>query len=320
MRWKMLNMADTTACPGVFAPLAGRVEVTSVPPGRDMLASLIGDYDFYCAAIGVPADRAVLERAARLKAIVTVSTGLDHIDLDGAAARGIQVLSLRGEEAFLDTITSTAELAFGLLLSVARRIPPAAAAASAGVWTRERFRGRQLSGLTLGVLGYGRLGRMMAEYGKAFRMRVLACDIRPVEPAPGVTMVPLDRLLEESDAVSIHIHLTPENRRLIGARAFARMKPGAVLINTSRGAIVDETAMLSALAGGRLAGAGLDVIDGELTADMVQHPVIRYAREHANVVVTPHIGGVTREAQAAAFHHMVARFARWLDAAFPGGA
>lgn len=320
MRWKMLNMADITACPEVFAPLAGRVEVASVPPGRETLPGLIGEYDFYCAAIGVPVDRAVLERAARLKAILTASTGLDHIDLDCAAERGITVLSLRGEEAFLDTVTSTAELAFGLLLSAARRIPAAAASAAAGAWTRERFRGRQLSGLTLGVLGYGRLGRMMAEYGKAFRMRVLACDVRPVEPAAGVTMVPFDRLLEESDALSIHIHLTPENRRLIDARAFARMKPGSILINTSRGAIVEEAAMLAALASGRLAGAGLDVIDGELAGEVTGHPVLRHAREHENLVVTPHIGGVTREAQAAAFQHMVAKFARWLDATFPGGA
>lgn len=315
MRRQLLNMADIGACPDVFAPLAEMVDVVSVPPDRAALAQLLPRFDYYCAAIGVPVERALLERASRLKAIVTVSTGLDHIDLDCAAERGIEVLSLRGETAFLDNVTSTAELAFGLLLSVARRLPWASAAASRGEWARERFRGHQLSGLTLGVLGYGRLGRMMAEYGHAFRMRVLACDVKPVEAPDWVTVAPLERLLEESDAVSIHIHLTPENRRLIDARAIARMKPGAVLINTSRGAIVDEDALLEAIQQGRLAGAGLDVIDGELGEDVRQHPILRYAREHENVVVTPHIGGVTLEAQAAAFRYMVAKFGRWLSTA-----
>jgi D-3-phosphoglycerate dehydrogenase len=316
----MLNMADVGACPDVFAPLAGRVEVTSAPADREALARLIGGFDFYCAAIGAPVNRGVLERATRLKAIVTATTGLDHIVLECAAERGVVVISLRGEESFLDRVTSTAELAFGLLLSVARRLPAASASAAGGAWLRERFRGHQLSGKTLGVLGYGRLGRMMAEYGKAFRMDVLACDVRPVTPAPGVSMASFEQLLDCSDALSVHIHLTPENRRLIDARAFARMKPGAILINTSRGAIVDEAAMLEALASGRLAGAGLDVLDGELAGGLSRHPVLRYAREHENVVVTPHIGGATCEAQAAAFGHVVGRFAEWLAAAYPEGA
>jgi len=314
MPWHLLNMADISACPDAFEPLAGQVEVMNVPPSRQALTELVPKFDFYCAAIGVPVDRAVLDRANRLKAIMTASTGLDHIDLDCTAARGIEVLSLRDEGSFLDGITSTAELAFGLLLAVARHLPSAAAAAARGQWTRERFRGRQLSGLTLGVIGYGRLGRMMSEYGRAFRMRVLACDVRPVVPPPFVSVVTLDRLLAESDVVSIHIHLTPENRRLIDARAIARMKPGAVLINTSRGAVLDEAALLDALEQGRLAGAGLDVIDGELSGDVSDHPVLRYAREHENVVVTPHIGGVTVEAQAAAFRYIVAKFSRWLAA------
>jgi len=314
MRLQLLNMADIGACPDVFGPLAELMDVVNVPADRATLANLLPQFDFYCAAIGVPVERALMERASRLKAIVTVSTGLDHIDLECAAARGIEVLSLRGETAFLDSVTSTAEAAFGLLLSVARRLPAASAAAARGEWARERFRGHQLSGMTLGVLGYGRLGRMMAEYGRAFRMRVLACDVKPVEAPDWVSMVPLERLLEESDAVSIHVHLTPETRRLIDARAIARMKPGAILINTSRGAIVDETALLAAIEQGHLAGAGLDVIDGELGEDVTQHPVIRYARKHENVVVTPHIGGVTLEAQAAAFRYMVTKFARWFKA------
>ena len=147
-------------------------------------------------------------------------------------------------------------------------------AAKAGHWARDEFRGHQLSGKTLGILGYGRLGRMAAEYGKAFRMRVLACDVRKVEPAEGVEIVDFERLLRESDVLSIHIHLTEENRGLINTGAFAMLKPGAVLINTSRGAIVDEQAFLEALLSGRLAGAGVDVIEGEWNENLADHPLI----------------------------------------------
>ena len=152
--------------------------------------------------------------------------------------------------------------------------------------------GRQLSGHTLGVLGVGRLGRMTVEYGKAFRMRVLGCDRRGVD-VPGVEAVDFDTLLAESDAVSIHIHMTDDNRHLFNADTFARMKTGAVLINTSRGDIIDEAALLAALDSGQLGAFGSDVLHDEWRPDMANHPIIRYARDHDNVVLTPHIGGAT---------------------------
>jgi D-3-phosphoglycerate dehydrogenase len=313
MRYRVLSMSDLPAYPEAMAALAPVADVVELPAGREGLLEAIGGFDAYFATLAVRADGKVLERAKRLRVIATPSTGLDHIDLAAAAERKIAILSLKDDTEFLDRITATAELAWGLLLATVRRLPWAFEAARRGEWARDRFRGRQLSGKTLGVLGYGRLGRMVARYGLAFRMRVLACDVRPVEPEAGVALVDLDTLLRESDVLSVHVHLTEANRGLLGAKEFARMKTGAVLVNTSRGAIVDEPALLAALESGRLAGAGLDVICGEWDADLAGHPLIRYASAHENLVISPHIGGVTAESQRLAMAHTAEKLLHYLE-------
>jgi len=176
-------------------------------------------------------------------------------------------------------------------------------------------RGHQLAGKTLGILGCGRLGTIMGQYGQAFRMKIVGCDTRDVEMV-GVEFerVDLDRLLRESDVLSIHIHLTEENRGLIDRHALAKMKPGAILINTSRGAIIDEVALLDALKHGPLAAAGLDVIEGEWRDDLEQHPLIEYSRSHGDLVITPHVGGVTYESQAMAYAAAAHKLAEYLQA------
>jgi D-3-phosphoglycerate dehydrogenase len=306
-------MADMAACPTALDALTPIADVVSLPANQAELEATIEDFDAYIASLHVRLDRAALDRARRLRAIATPSTGLDHIDVEAAKARGVEVLSLTHDTNFLNQITATAELAWGLLLATVRRLRPAMEAARGGHWARDVYRGNQLSGKTLGVLGYGRLGRMVADYGKAFRMRVLACDTKKIEPPQGITMTNFENLLRESDVLSIHIHLTEANRGLMDAAALAKMKQGAILINTSRGAIVDETALLGALERGHLGGAGLDVIDGEWADNLRDHPVLHYAREHENVVVTPHIGGVTHESQALALEHTVTKLKRYLE-------
>lgn len=312
MVWKVLSMADTAAFPALFDAIRDAADVTVLPADQQEFARRIGEFDAYLCSLRVRVDRAALAGATRLKAIATPSTGLDHLDLAAAAERGIAVLSLKGDTEFLDSLTATAEMAWCLLLAAVRKLPWAFAAACDGVWARDAYRGSQLSGKTLGILGYGRLGRMVAGYGKAFRMRVLACDTAPVQPAAGVRLVDMGTLLEESDVLSIHVHLTEANRGLIGAAEFARLKPGAVLVNTSRGAIVDEAAMVAALESGRLAAAGLDVIDGEWNPNLRDHPLIRYARAHENLVISPHVGGVTLESQEAAYAHTVRKLRQFI--------
>lgn len=312
MTWRVLNMADLSEFPEVLDPLHRIGQVVSLPAEPEVLRREIGEFDAYFASLSVRVDQAILEQAGRLRVIATPSTGLDHLDLEAMRRRGIDLISLRGDNEFLSRITATAEMAWCLLLAVVRRLPWAFDAAREGHWARDRFRGHQLAGKTLGILGYGRLGRIMAEYGKAFRMRVLACDVQPVEPAPNVTMVGFEQLLTQSDVLSIHVHLTEENRGLIGAAALERIKPGAVLVNTSRGAIVDEQALLAALETGRLQGAGLDVIDGEWRDDLDRHPVIQYAAAHQNLVISPHVGGVTYESQRMAYAHIAEKLAAYL--------
>jgi D-3-phosphoglycerate dehydrogenase len=313
MPWKVLNMLDLAAWPDLFAPLASIAEVVTLPAEQAVLLERIGEFDAYFASLHVRLDREALAKADRLKVVASSSTGLDHIDLAQAAEKGIVILSLKDETVFLDRITATAELAWALLLATVRRLPWAFNAALEGRWARDEFRGHQLSGKTLGVLGYGRLGRMVAEYGKAFRMRVLACDIRSVQLADGIELVDFERLLRESDVVSIHVHLTDETRGMFSTKQFATMKRDSILLNTSRGAIVDERALLQALRCHLIGGAGLDVIDGEWDHDLRNHPLICHAREHQNLVISPHVGGITFEGQKIAFEYTVAKLKRFLD-------
>jgi len=299
-RPRVICAADLEHAPEARLALEQSFDVCYVPGDAEAIGAALAQAQAYYATLHARLTDAMMAAAPGLRAITTPSTGLDHLDLDAAAARGIAVLSLKDDRAFLDGITATAELTWALLLACSRQLPPAVEAARRGDWARDRFRGHQLAGKTCGILGCGRLGTMVAQYARAFRMEVIACDLEPVELS-WVEQVSMDELLARSDVLSLHVHLTEANRGLLGATEFARLKPGAVLLNTSRGAIVDEAALLAALEDGRLAAAGLDVIEGEWRDDLADHPLIRYAASHANLVITPHVGGVTYESQALAF-------------------
>lgn len=271
-------------------------DVVRDEPTPDGMARHIGQVEGYLAALKVRLDRTMIERASKLKVVATPSTGQDHIDVDALQERNIQFISIKSEYELLDTFTATAEIAWGLLLACVRKIPAGANLANQGVWARQALTGMQLSGKTLGVLGVGRLGKMVAAYGNAFRMRVIGCDVKPIH-VPAVEQVDFDTLLRQSDVISIHVHLTPENTRLINQAAFAKMKRGVVIVNTSRGAIIDEEAFAQALQSGHVGAAGLDVIEGEWRTDLANHPLIQYARTHDNLVIMPHVGGCTWESQ-----------------------
>jgi len=303
--------ADLNHLPETRAILEKHFQVRYVSPTSESLAESLPGADAYFAAMQVRLTGDLMAKATRLKAVATPSTGLDHLDLAAARERCVAVLGLKDDRDLLDKITATAELAWTLLLACVRRLPEAVEASRRGHWARDLYRGRQIAYKTLGILGCGRLGTIVAQYAQAFRLNVLGCDVRDVK-LPGVTMVSFDDLLRRADILTIHIHLTEENKKFINRRAFERMKPGAVLINTSRGAIVDEEALIEALETGKLAAAGLDVIDGEWRTDLDRHPLIVYARTHPNLIITPHVGGVTFESQemayAAAARKLVAFF------------
>ena len=296
MTWTVVNTLDLSGAPEAVAALQATGRLVSLPPERARVLGAMADADAYLANASVIVDREFLDAAPRLRVIGSPSTGTDHMDLAAIDARGIARLDISKEYELINGFTATSELAFGLLLAVDRHLKPAFAAADRGDWARERFTGFQLFGKTLGILGLGRLGTISARIGQGFGMRVIAHDVCPVS-VPAVEMVGLDRLLAEADVLTIHVHLTPATEGLIGADAFRRMKPNAILINTSRGRIVDEAALLEALETGRIAGAGLDVIDGEWLSDetRARHPLVAYARRHDNLVISPHIGGATTE-------------------------
>lgn len=283
--------------PDAVATLARVAEVVLAPTAQADLPAALQAYDGIWVRLALRFDTDTFRRAGpavRCRTLVTATTGTDHIDAGACARHGIRVFSLRGHHAFLETVRPTAEHTLGLLLALARHLPAACRSVLAGGWERDRFRGLELFGRTAGIVGYGRLGRAMAGYLQALGMRVLAHDPHvdiAAQCPPGITPVPaLADLLRDSDVVCLHVSLSDETRRLFGAAQFAALRPGALLVNTARGQVIDEAALLAALRDGRLGGAALDVLDGEpaITAD---HALVRYAREHDNLLITPHIGG-----------------------------
>lgn len=264
---------------------------------RQALISAVGVADVLWVRLRHCIDAEVMNAAPRLRVIATPTTGLNHIDLQEAARRGIHVISLRGETTFLDEIHATAEHTLALILSLLRHVPEAQKHVMEGGWNRDLFRGRELYGKTAGVIGYGRVGRMVAGYLQAMGMRVFATDpnLSRHPTDSGVKMVTLPELLAESDLTTLHVALTNETQRFFGAAEFAQIKPGSWFINTSRGELVDEGSLLDALTSGRLAGAAVDVLSDETSVGMGSHPVVSYARSHENLLITPHIGGCTAE-------------------------
>lgn len=296
MKYKILDLASWLPPEDLYEKYGDVFEFVRIPETREALLENIGSFDGYIASLKVRVDEEVLERASSLKAIFTPSTGLDHIDLEAARRHGIPVFATKNDRDILDSITSTAEMALALLLSVVRRVPWAHQAAVDGIWAREVFRGHQLSGKTMGILGYGRLGTMMAEYAKALRMNVIACDIKKIDDE-AICQVSFDELMRKSDVISIHVHLDKSTEKMIDKKAFSMMKKGVVIINTARGGIIDEEALCKALETGKVGGAGLDVIDGEWMENIKDHPLIQYAGTHQNLVISPHVGGTCFEAQ-----------------------
>jgi len=286
-----------------FAPEGKRIleslgSVAYATPNQKQITGMIGKYDIVVAQLGITFTADILKRAKNLKILATPATGTDHIDLVAAKALGITVLSLKHEIPFLRTIPSTAEHTWGLLLALLRHIVPAANDVIGGMWNGKPFAGTELKGKTLGVIGVGRLGTIVAGYGKAFGLDVIGCDIKKI-PKSVCRQVSMDILLRTSDIVSLHVHLTEKTKNLIGGAELKKMKPSAVLLNTSRGGILDQDALLRALKSKTITGYAGDVLAGEMQfgTDCSKHPLVRYAKTHGNVLLTPHIGGRTYEAR-----------------------
>jgi len=276
--------------------LGAHASVADVPETLDAIAAALPTADVYFATMKVRLDARLIASAGELKLVVSPTTGSDHVDLGALERRGIPFFSLKSDREFLNNITPTAELAFLHVLAAARHFRDAIDQPLSGTWDSQRVAGLTLYGRTLGIVGVGRLGTWMGRYGRAFGMRVIGTDPAPLSWPEEVERATLDEVMAQSDFVTIHVHLSDATRGLIGASQLARMKRGAVLVNTSRGAIVDEAAVLAALEGGQLGGYGCDVLEGEADGPVEAHPLVRYARRHTNVIITPHMGGVSPDA------------------------
>jgi D-3-phosphoglycerate dehydrogenase len=246
--------------------------------------------------------RAVIEAAPGLLAIGRVGVGLDNIDVAAATQAGVVVIAPLDANA-----VSVAELTMGLVVALARKIPMADRSTKAGGWDRKGCTGIELAGKTIALIGFGRIGKLMAARAHAFGMRVVVFDPFVKEEASGIAVIPdLHTALAQADFVSVHAPLTAQTRGLIDAKALAAMKAGAFLLNTARGGIVDEAALREALEARRIAGAALDVREVEPPSGE------NVFAKMENVILTPHIASFTEEAQTRTFEAVCADLERVL--------
>src|SRR3954462_3229946 len=255
---------------------------------KDKLAEVIGQFDGLAIRSATKVSPKILEKATRLKVIGRAGIGVDNVDIPAATARGVIVMNTP----FGNSIT-TAEHAISLMLALARQIPEADTSTRAGKWEKNKFMGVEIFGKTLGVIGCGNIGSIVADRGVGLKMKVIAYApfLSPERAVDlGVEKVELDELLRRADFITLHTPLTEKTKNIIGAQALARTRKGVRIVNCARGGLVDEAALRAALDSGHVAGAAFDVfVEEPATAN----PLFG----HPNVVCTPHLGAATAEAQ-----------------------
>jgi D-3-phosphoglycerate dehydrogenase len=258
---------------------------------REETLAALADADALILRSATKADAALIAAAPHLKVIARAGVGVDNVDLAAASARKIAVMNTPD-----GNTVATAELAFALMLALARHIPQAYDSLNAGKWDRKSFMGVELRGKTLGVVGFGRIGRAVAKRALAFEMQVVAYD--PFVPAAvaeqmGAKLVSLDELYAQADYITLHSVVNDQNRQMINHDSLAKMKKGVRIINAARGALINETDLAEAIKSGQVAGAAVDVYAEE--PPPAGHPLIGLA----GVIDTPHLGASTEEAQVA---------------------
>lgn len=313
---RILIICNCELCPEAVDALGSVAAVDyRASATRDEVLGIISDFDAVMCDASVKFDHEMIARATKLRLIGTPSTGTDHLDKKCLAEHGIEQHDIAVEYELLDQFTATAEGAWLLLLAAMRQFPRQFERAKRGElawnWNESGWVPNQLAGLTLGIAGYGRLGSMVGPYGKAFRMRVLAFDRKKLDE-PGIEQVDLDTFLAESDVISIHLHLTDETHHFFDRQRIAQMKKGVVIINTARGDLIDEDALIDALESGHVAAAGVDVVHDEWDPNRGEHRLHQYARAHDNLVITPHVASACRQGCVGARVFMAQKLARRL--------
>ena len=297
-----------------WSPVQAKAEVTVFDRhlSEDEAVEALQPFDVLCTVrerMALP--RTLIERLPNLKLITIIGMSLPNLDLDAATDHGVRVAHVNyANPAFRGISNATPELAWGLMIATVRNLAEEHRRMREGGW--QSTTGMILSGKTLGLVGLGRIGKRMAEYAKVFGMEIIAWSQNLTEQAAaevGVRRVEKDELFARADVISVHLVLSDRTRGLIGERELGLMKPSAYLINTSRGPIVNEPALIESLKSKRIAGAGIDVYDAEPPAP--DHPL----RSLPNVTLSPHLGYVTRETLHAFYSDTIEAVAAWLDGA-----
>jgi len=252
------------------------------------LLQIIGEYDGLIVRGRTKVTREVFEAAKNLKAIGRAGVGVDNIDLEAAKEHGVTVVN-----APTSTTIAVAELAFGLMLAMVREIPRGDASMKQEQWIKKNLMGTEVYGKTLGIIGYGNIGRLLSKYAQAFGMKVICYnrkrDLDEVR-STGAEPVQLDDIYAQADIISFHLPLNADSKHMINDETFAKMKDGVLIVDVARGGVIDEAALLRALESGKVAGAALDVYEKEPPVDWT-------LAEHPKIIAVPHVGGQTAEAQ-----------------------
>jgi D-3-phosphoglycerate dehydrogenase len=258
----------------------------------------------------------LLRAGKNLKVIVTASTGTNHIDKNCVKEIGLKIISLTEERKVIDKISSTAELAFALTLNSIRNVMSSHKNAIQGEWDYTKYIGRQMNALTFGVVGYGRLGKMYANYCKAFGAKVVAYDPYKNINNKGVKQLKsMNELLPIADVISIHVHVSSETTNMFCAEYFSKMKNNVLIVNTSRGEIINEKDLIIFLKKNPKAKVATDVLANEIKGRK-ENLLVNYALENDNILITQHIGGMTSEAQELAYNHVIKKLQQFLNKKF----
>lgn len=280
----------------------GELEIKE-PLSKEELDMMLmqSNYDCIFTTIGNKLDRINLNKQKNLKFIVSPTTGLNHIETEYVQEKNIEVISLKGESNFLSSVQSTAEHTWMLILSLVRNFKQSQQSISKGIWSRNNLLCDELNTKTIGIIGYGRLGKIVARYAQAFSMRVLVCETdinnQNIAKDNGLKICNKEELFSEADVIVLLANYTKENENMIGEKEFLKIQKQAVFINTSRGELVDEEALLNALQSKRLKAAALDVLKGDSdwkTELPVNNELFKYFQLNTNLIITPHIGGYGR--------------------------
>lgn len=274
---------------------------------RAHLIDRIHLYDVIFIRLGIHIDKEIIEQGTRLKYILTATTGLDHIDVDYFEKRGGKVISLKDEVAFLSSIPSTAEHTWALLLSLVKKIPSSFESVKEGVWNRNLYKGNNLKGKKLGILGLGRVGVQVAKFAQAFDMEVSYYDCQKKETNLA-EFNSAEALFKWAEILSIHIPLNKNNVHFVDKSLLDLLPKQSILINTSRGAVIDESYLCSLIKENRIKGYATDVIENELNLDFSNNELISLAKAGYNVIITPHIAGATFESMKMTEGYVVEKF------------